>query len=195
MFRPSRTGGIIISVMVVFCTATAAAAPPNADTLRAGLRTANPAEEAYLTYIATLAEQGRLPTDMVESTFLWARRRPDPKKFQYFKFALITRAGELGITLPQQTPALTGTIRGRVRTRILLIDVPASDVTVTLEGTPRKAITDSKGEFTFRDVPFGRYTLRAKGGVALLSRAASAEVVLPSPPPSTKPVFVTLELK
>jgi hypothetical protein len=185
----------VLAVLAVGWTAAARAEAPNADTLRAGLRTANPGEEAYLTYVATLVAQGRLPVELVESTFLWARRKPYPKKFQYFKFALITRASQIGITLPQETPALTGTIRGRVLARILLVDLPVPDVTVTLEGTRREATTDAKGEFTFREVPFGRYTLRAKGVVALLARSASAQVILPSPPPSTDPVLVTLELK
>jgi len=196
MFRLAWTNAALLAALVAAWTATAEAASPlTADTLRAGLRTANPEEEAYLTYVATLLGQGRLPQDLVESTFLWAQRKPHSKKVQYFKQALITRASDLGITLPSGTPSLTGTIQGRVFLRVVLVDVPAPGVAVTIDGTNRRTVTNSKGRFVFNDVPFGTYTLRATGVVALLLRRGSAEAMLPSRPPSDEPVLVGIALK
>ncbi len=181
-------------VLMAAMAAPAMAQPLDADTLRAGLRTANPDEEAYITYVATLLQQGRLPEELVEGTFQWARRKPAPKRTQYFKSALNTRAAELGITLPQGTPALTGTIRGRVVIRLLVITVPVPNATVGLVGTSRSTTTNAKGKFAFDNVPFGVFTVRAIGLVGQLTRNASARVVLPSTPPSEKPVVVCLEL-
>ena len=166
-----------------------------ADTMRAALRTANPNEEAYITYVATLLEQGRLPREMVEGAFQWARRTPYPKRVQYFKHALIRQAAAVGITLPEGTPSLTGTIKGRVLTRVLLVSVPVPGVTVTIDGTKRTAVTDAKGAFTFSNVPLGTYTLRASGVAGLLARSATAQAMLPSRPPSSEPLSIDLEAK
>jgi len=196
MFRLAWTNAALLAAVVAAWTARAEAASPlTADTIRAGLRTANPDEEAYITYVATLLGQGRLPQDLVESTFQWARGKPHPKKAEYFKFGLITRAKEIGITLPSGTPSLAGTIQGRVFLRMVLVDVPAPGVAVTIAGTNRQTVTNGKGRFAFSDVPLGTYTLRAKGVVALLLRSGSAEAMLPSRPPSDEPVRVRIALK
>jgi len=196
MFRLACTKAAVLAALVVASTPAAEAASPlTADTLRAGLRTANPDEEAYLTYVATLLGQGRLPQDLVESTFQWARGKPHPNKAEYFKFGLITRAKDIGITLPSGTPSLAGTIQGRVSLRMVLVDVPAPNVAVTIDGTNRRTFTDAQGRFAFNDVPLGTYTLRAKGVVALLMRSGSAEAMVPSRPPSDQPVRVRIALK
>ncbi len=195
MFPTRWRGKVALSlVLIASMAAPVTGQPLDAETLRAGLRTANPDEEAYLIYIATLLEQGRLPLDLVQGTFQWARRKPAPKRTQYFKFALNTRAADLGITLPQGTPALRGAIRGRVVIRLLIVTVPVPDASVVLEGASRSTTTNVRGEFAFDNVPFGTFTVRATGLVGLLMRHASARVVLPSTPPSDKPVVVSLEL-
>jgi hypothetical protein len=186
---------LVLALLAAGTPRAEAGSPLNADLLQAGLRTADPDEQAYLIYIATLLEQGRLPRDLVESTFQWARRKPNPKKAQYFKLAMITRAAELGITLPEGTPALTGSIRGQVFTRVLLIDVPNPRITVVIDGTKFETLTDGRGAFSFDNVPFGRYTVRAKGVTAMMLRHAAADVILPTTPPSTQPATVILELR
>lgn len=168
------------------------------DTLRVGLRTAEPSEVAYLAYVATLVEQGRLPRKTVDSTFQWARRKPfylDFKRFQYFKQALITQAARLRITLPEKTPDLTPTVNGRVVLRVLVVDLPAPNVTVRIRGTTLETVTNARGEFTFPNVPLGTQTLDAAGIVLFLPRTGSSTALLPTTPPSTSPATVEIRLK
>ncbi|OHB72830.1 MAG: hypothetical protein A2V70_01380 [Planctomycetes bacterium RBG_13_63_9] len=114
---------------------------------------------------------------------------------------MITQAAKIGITLPKGTPALKPTINGRVVLRVLLVDVPCPNFTVTLRqngsgGTAmQKAVTDEKGAFSFKGVPYGRYTLNAEGTILLLRRTGSAAVTLPTPPPSSDLVFVEITVK
>jgi hypothetical protein len=195
MLRTSWTGPILLAVLAFGWLPAVEADPLDADTLRAALRTADQDEVAYLTYVATMIEQGWVPNDLAQSTLLWARRKETPKRFQYFKYAMISRAAAIGITLPLDTPSLTSTIRGRVFFHLLVKDIPAPNVTIRLEGTKYETASTAKGEFVFRDVPYGTYTIRAIGGVTTLSRTATAKIMLPSAPPSFDPVFVSLRLK
>jgi hypothetical protein len=195
MFRPIWASAALLAMLAAVATPAVAASPLTVDVLRAELRTANPDEEAFLTYVATLLEQNRLPREMVESVFQWARRKPALKRAEYFRQAMINRAAEFGITLPQGTPALRGTIQGRVYTRVLWARIPTPNVTVTIDGVNHSTVTDHKGEFVFKNVPLGTYTLHASGVTGFLSRAADTQVMLPSRPPSTEPAFVSLEAK
>ena len=45
-----------------------------------------------------MVDAGKLPLDMVESTFLWAKKKPR-KKFYYFREGLIRCAADAGITI------------------------------------------------------------------------------------------------
>jgi len=153
----------------------------DADTIQAGLRTADPNEAAYIRYVVTLVEQGRLPRAMVESTFQWARRTaPYPKKFQYFKHGLITRARTIGVRLPTGRVDLTPTIRGQLVVRVFTVEVPVPGARVTIRELDRTTTTDDDGSFVFRDVPFGRFTLAARGVAALLPRRSTVRVTLPT---------------
>ncbi len=194
----------MLAVLVAYQTSIAEAGPASptatvrldAKTIRADLRTADPKEEAYITYVVTLVDQGRLPRRILDSSFQWARKKPvGRKKFQYFKQAMIVQAARIGIRLPQGTPDLTPTINGRVVVRILLFDVPAPNITVTLRGTKRKTVTDAKGLFTFKNVPFGTHVLDAAGIAALLPKKGSATVILPPDPPETDSVFVEIRVQ
>jgi hypothetical protein len=176
----------------------------DAATIRAGLRTADPNQETYIAYVVALRDHGQLPDRLLTSTFLWARRKPfafGGVKFEYFKHALITQAAKLGITLPTGTPALEPTINGRVVLRVLLVDVPCPNCTVTLREngadatTARRTVTNGKGHFSFANVPYGVYTLTAEGPVLLLRRRGAAEVTLPTPPPSSDTVSVQITVK
>ena len=167
----------------------------DAETLKDVLRTRDADEEAYLTYIAALAEQGQIPRHLVASTFQWARGKPEGKKVQYFKQAIIRVAADQHITLPQGTPSLTGTIEGRCYVRVLLVDVPAAGITVTLGDTKRTVVTDLRGNFRFTDVPYGVYQLSASGLVSLITRRGTATVAIPSPPPSTEAATANVLLR
>ena len=197
MFRKSLTVTGLLAVLAVCLTHTAEAASRlDADTMAAALRTAEPNEVAYITYVVTLLDQGRLSRDMVEGTFQWARRKPYyHKKFQYFKYALITQADKIGITLPQGTPDLTPGIEGQVVLRVLLVDLPCANITVRIRGTKRDALTDASGRFTLENVPYGTYILEATGIAALLPRKGTAKVTLPAPPPSDQAPFVRIRLR
>ena len=165
----------------------------DADTIRAGLRTADPNEVAYVRYIVTLVEQGRLPRAMVEATFQWARRSaPYPKKFQYFKHGLITQARTIGVDLPTGLVDLTPTIRGQVVVRVFGVEVAVPGARVTIRELDRQATTDDEGLFVFRDVPFGRFTLRARGVAALLPRRETVRVTLPTTGANDGSAFVRI---
>jgi len=186
---------VVGSVVAVPAMAASDETPLTAETLKAGLRTVDPDDDAYLTYIAALANQGQIPMDLVQSTYLWARQKPYPKRAKYFKQAIILRAARQGITLPTDTPSTTGAIEGCVYARVLLVSVPIPGATVTLEGTNRQTTADASGRFAFQNVPLGTYTLKAKGTLGLVSLSGSARAMVPSPPPSTQPTVANILVK
>ena len=188
--------GVLALLALLVVPADAAESPLSADVLRAGLRTADPASETYITYIATLLEQNRLPQDLVGGVFRWAQRKQSSARAEYFKQGLILRARELGINLPTGTPSLTGTIRGRVQVAGILFNTPASFTPVTIDGSSRRTTTDINGNFTFNDLPLGTYTLRAQGTVAgVITVRAAATAMLPSDPPSNDAVSVQMMMR
>ena len=66
--------------------------------LEAGLLARTPDEQAFVNRVVDLVKSGDLPLDMVQGTFLWARRkRPYPMPF--FQRALTLRAKEIGVGL------------------------------------------------------------------------------------------------
>jgi hypothetical protein len=90
-------------LLALFLLATAGNRPtmasmPDAATMKAALQTATPEEEGFIEYVLTRVDQGVLPLEMVESTFLWAKKKPR-HKFQYFKRGLQVRAEQAGIKL------------------------------------------------------------------------------------------------
>ncbi|HZZ71226.1 MAG TPA: hypothetical protein VFE24_03180 [Pirellulales bacterium] len=74
------------------------AAPDLKDVLEKGLKARRPEEFDFVALVVTKVENGSLPRDLVESTFLWARRHPT-NEFQYFEFAMRERAKKIGVTL------------------------------------------------------------------------------------------------
>ena len=72
--------------------------PLDAKTMQVALHTATPEENGFIEYVLHRVDKGTLPLDMVESTFLWAKRKPY-RKFQYFKHGLTLRAEQAGIHL------------------------------------------------------------------------------------------------
>jgi hypothetical protein len=167
----------------------------DAETMIAALKTADPAEKAYVRYVAALVEAGHLPHPLVASTFQWARKTPYPKRVQYFKNGLITRAAKIGIRLPREVPSTANAVAGQVVVKLLVLELPAAGVTVTIEGTERSVTTDKQGNFRFEAVPYGTYHLEASGPTAFGLRSGSSVVRLPSPPPSIHPAGVKIEMK
>lgn len=70
----------------------------NPEVLKASLRTATQEEEGFISYVIELVKIGRLPPEIVQSAYLWAKRKPK-YKFQYFKRAVIQLAAARGIRL------------------------------------------------------------------------------------------------
>ncbi len=70
----------------------------DAEKMKVALHTATPQEEGFIEYVVARVQAGTLPVDLVESTFLWAIKKPNRKYF-YFKYGLIERAAKLGIKL------------------------------------------------------------------------------------------------
>ncbi len=99
-----RRKGLIVlvsAVVVLFLSRAGVDAQPrglDADTIKAGLKTATPEENGFVDRVVRLVDQGRLPAGMVRSTFIWARQKPR-RKFQYFRRAMIVRAARIGVRL------------------------------------------------------------------------------------------------
>lgn len=72
--------------------------PLDANTIKVALHTNTAEENGFIDRVLALVDRHVLPLDMVESTFLWARKKPH-NKFQYFKRGLILRAQQQGIGL------------------------------------------------------------------------------------------------
>jgi hypothetical protein len=75
-----------------------AAAPLDADQIKAVLHTSGVEEEGFVEQAVELVNAGTLPRSIFDSCYLWARKKPR-HQFQYFKRALIIRAGEVGVQL------------------------------------------------------------------------------------------------
>jgi hypothetical protein len=64
--------------------------------LQFGLLARTPDEQAFVDLVVDNVNSGNLPLSMVQSTFLWARRKR-PYPMQYFERALRIRANDAGI--------------------------------------------------------------------------------------------------
>jgi hypothetical protein len=71
----------------------------DAAKIKAALHTATPEEGGFVDRVVSLAKAGKIPPALVESTFDWARKKPYPHRFQYFKRGLTLRAAKAGIAL------------------------------------------------------------------------------------------------
>jgi len=76
------------------------------DMLRVGLKAKTKADFEYITEVVELVDKGKLPRDMVESSFLYARYRyrTHPGSFKlrpmvYFQPSLTARAKKIGVIL------------------------------------------------------------------------------------------------
>jgi hypothetical protein len=89
---------LVFAALIAVCSRTANASPLDAATMKVALRTATPEEGGFIDHVLALVDKGTLPLDLVESTFLWAKKKPR-NKFQYFKRGLTVRAEQQGIHL------------------------------------------------------------------------------------------------
>jgi hypothetical protein len=68
------------------------------DIIKIALHTSEQEEQGFIEKVVAAVDKGTLPEDLLQSTFLWARKK-QKNKFQYFKRALILRAAELKIII------------------------------------------------------------------------------------------------
>ncbi len=97
----NRTVPLLLLALALLCCAQSRASDDSfldAEKMKAALHTATPQEGGFIEYVVARVEAGKLPLDLVQSTFLWAIKKPR-KKFYYFKYGLIARAKKRGIDL------------------------------------------------------------------------------------------------
>ena len=71
-----------------------------AEQLKTGLRVQAPGDAAFCDEVARLVRVGRLPSDLVDGTYVWAIRRGKKYPFPAFAQALRLKADRLGVRLP-----------------------------------------------------------------------------------------------
>ncbi len=98
MLRSSLLLAVLLGILATCGRAAVAADRLDAGTIKAALRTATPAEGAFVDRVVELMAQKKLPRSLVQSTFQWARRKSH-HQFQYFRRGLLIRAARLGIRL------------------------------------------------------------------------------------------------
>ena len=67
--------------------------------LEKGLRARRPEEFEFIARVVARVDNGTLPRSLVDSTFLWARKRPRDRAYQYFQHGLQARAKKLGVSI------------------------------------------------------------------------------------------------
>jgi hypothetical protein len=97
-----RTCLLLLVVLTLFAMSWSrpASAEPKltADVIKIALHTSSAQEDGFIEYVLERVDRGTLPMKIVQSTFLWAKKKPN-KKFFYFKQGLILRAKQQGIVL------------------------------------------------------------------------------------------------
>jgi hypothetical protein len=68
----------------------------DASVMKIALHTSTEQEDGFIEHVIAQVNKGALPLDLVQSTFLWAKKKPN-RKFFYFKQGLILRAADRGI--------------------------------------------------------------------------------------------------
>lgn len=76
-----------------------ATVPTLKEQLSTGLLARTPDEQAFVDEVVALVNSHVLPLDLVQSTFLWARKKR-PYPMPYFERALVIRAQAIGIAIP-----------------------------------------------------------------------------------------------
>ena len=97
---------LVVALLSPLSPASARAEPQSAtnvasleDRLNAGLRTRLPDEKAFIGRVVAAVRAGRLPTKLVDSTYLWAVERRTEYPFPAFQKALRMQAAKLGVRL------------------------------------------------------------------------------------------------
>lgn len=100
MLRRQFLAGLLLAPLALVSSQVLAAGAivVDADTMKKVLRAPTPDDNAFIDRIFAMVDKGKLPGDLVNSTFQWARKK-GKNRFHYFKNALILRAADQGITV------------------------------------------------------------------------------------------------
>lgn len=90
---------VAIAAFISHAPTVRAAESFDAEMVKAALHTNSTIDGGFIDSVFAKVAAGTLPMDLVQSTFLWARRKPENRRFFYFKQGLIMRAKERGIDL------------------------------------------------------------------------------------------------
>jgi hypothetical protein len=88
----------LVLLAAVESRAATQAGPLDSDTMKVALHTATAQENGFIDKVLTKVNEGVLPLDMVQSTFLWAKKKPR-RKYEYFKIGIIYRAKQAGVSI------------------------------------------------------------------------------------------------
>jgi len=89
----------LVVLLAVGVGSVSAADPLDASVIKAVLHTNSTIDDGFIDKVVGMANDGSLPVSLVQSTFLWAKKKPENRRFFYFKQGLIQRAKELGYNL------------------------------------------------------------------------------------------------
>lgn len=81
---------VLAALAVCWGRATQAGEHLTAEMMKAALKTTDAEEDGFIEAVLKAVDSGILSEELVQSTFLWARRKPK-NKFQYFKYGLLQR--------------------------------------------------------------------------------------------------------
>ncbi len=70
-----------------------------ADRLKTGLRVKAPVDAAFVDRVAKAVHEGRLPEQVVDSTYSWAIARGKKYPFPAFEHVITLQAAKLGVSL------------------------------------------------------------------------------------------------
>ncbi len=69
------------------------------DRLEKGLKARRPVEFQFIAKVVAAVEAGKLPEEVVDKIFFWARKKNPVRPFQHFQFALVKEAKQFGVLL------------------------------------------------------------------------------------------------
>ena len=97
----TTASGLAAFLFTVFAPsgqAEAASQRLDAATLKHTLQVGRPEDKAFIDRVVAMINAGDLPRSIVEKCYLWARKKRK-HKFHYFKWALISLAAKINITV------------------------------------------------------------------------------------------------
>jgi hypothetical protein len=98
MSRSCLSMALLLMVLAAVGARAADNSVLDANIMKVALRAGTPDEKQFIDDVVQLVDIGVLPVAMVESTFLWAKKK-SRYRVQYFKRGLQVQADAIGITL------------------------------------------------------------------------------------------------